>query len=134
VRIAITRPLFDWQSLEDSPTLASLRELLASIPGACWRAWPSIAVAAGTTIRRPNPTWAMLIKRVYEVDPLACPKCGAAMKVISFIEPPRAHAAIRHLLADSQPPFCRMSDRQSAQLRSRNCGKKPSKGARGQGG
>ncbi len=34
MRIAITRPLFDWQSLEDSPTLASLRELLASIPDA----------------------------------------------------------------------------------------------------
>ena len=32
MRIAVTRPLFPWQSLEDSPTLASLRELLASIP------------------------------------------------------------------------------------------------------
>jgi hypothetical protein len=32
MRIAATRPLFDWQSLEDSPTLASLRELMASIP------------------------------------------------------------------------------------------------------
>ncbi len=31
-------------------------------------------------------TWAMLIKRVYEVDPLECPKCGGAMKIISFIE------------------------------------------------
>ena len=31
-------------------------------------------------------TWAMLIKRVYEVDPLQCPKCGGAMKIISFIE------------------------------------------------
>ena len=31
-------------------------------------------------------TWAMLIKRVYEVDPLECPQCGGAMKVISFIE------------------------------------------------
>ena len=31
-------------------------------------------------------TWAMLIKRVYEVDPLECPKCGGEMKVISFIE------------------------------------------------
>jgi hypothetical protein len=28
----------------------------------------------------------MLIKRVYEVDPLACPKCGGVMKIISFIE------------------------------------------------
>jgi hypothetical protein len=28
----------------------------------------------------------MLIKRVYEVDPLECPQCGGAMKIISFIE------------------------------------------------
>ena len=26
------------------------------------------------------------IKQVYEVDPLLCPKCGAEMKVISFVE------------------------------------------------
>ncbi len=32
------------------------------------------------------PTWAMLTKRVYEADPLACPCCGAEMKIISFIE------------------------------------------------
>jgi len=31
-------------------------------------------------------TWAMLVKRVYEVDPLECPECGGAMKIISFIE------------------------------------------------
>jgi len=31
-------------------------------------------------------TWAALIKCVYEVDPLQCPKCGAEMKVIGFIE------------------------------------------------
>jgi len=31
-------------------------------------------------------TWAMLVKRIYEVDPLECPKCGGAMKIISFIE------------------------------------------------
>ena len=37
-----------------------------------------------------NPTWAMLIKRVYEVDPLCCPKCCGQMKVVSFIEPPQA--------------------------------------------
>ncbi len=34
MRIDVARPLFDWHSLEDSPTLASLRELLASIPDA----------------------------------------------------------------------------------------------------
>jgi hypothetical protein len=31
----------------------------------------------------------MLIKRMYEVDALACPQCGGAMKVIAFIEPPQ---------------------------------------------
>ena len=31
-------------------------------------------------------TWARLIKRVYEVNPLECPDCGGAMKIISFIE------------------------------------------------
>jgi len=31
-------------------------------------------------------TWAMLIKRVFEVDPLECSKCGGQMKIISFIE------------------------------------------------
>jgi len=36
-----------------------------------------------------NFTWARLIKRVYEVDPLVCAECGATMKVISFIEPPQ---------------------------------------------
>ena len=28
--------------------------------------------------------WAALIKMVYEVDPLICPKCGGTMKIISF--------------------------------------------------
>ena len=38
---------------------------------------------------RCSQTWAMLIKRVYEIDPLACPQCGGQMKVIAFIKPPQ---------------------------------------------
>jgi len=30
--------------------------------------------------------WAEMIRKVYEIDPLICPKCGEEMKVISFIE------------------------------------------------
>jgi ribosomal protein S27E len=30
-------------------------------------------------------SWAQLIKRVYEVDPLVCPKCGGEMRIIAFI-------------------------------------------------
>lgn len=29
--------------------------------------------------------WARLIARVYEVDPLRCPRCGATMRLIAFI-------------------------------------------------
>ena len=30
--------------------------------------------------------WAALIKKVYEVDPLKCPRCGGRMRIVSFIE------------------------------------------------
>jgi len=33
--------------------------------------------------------WAELLRRVYEVDPLVCPKCGSQMKVIAFITEPQ---------------------------------------------
>jgi hypothetical protein len=42
-------------------------------------------------------TWAMLIKRVYEVDPLECPHCGGTMKIIGFIER-RQHEVIERIL------------------------------------
>ncbi len=39
--------------------------------------------------------WANLIRRVYEVDPLVCPRCGAEMRVVSFITEP---ALIKRIL------------------------------------
>ena len=33
-----------------------------------------------------NKSWARLIKKIYEVDPLICPKCGGQMRIIAFIE------------------------------------------------
>ena len=36
---------------------------------------------------RSSQSWAMLIKRVYEIDPLSCPKCCGQMNVVAFIEP-----------------------------------------------
>jgi hypothetical protein len=30
--------------------------------------------------------WARLIQKIYEVDPLICPKCKGAMRIISLIE------------------------------------------------
>ena len=33
----------------------------------------------------PSPKWRECIKKVWEVDPLLCPKCGGEMKIVSFI-------------------------------------------------
>ncbi len=43
---------------------------------------PMIAEPARLDRRR----WAALIKHIYQVDPLRCPKCGGTMKIIAFIE------------------------------------------------
>jgi len=32
-----------------------------------------------------SSAWATLIKKVYEFDPLTCPRCGEAMRIIAFI-------------------------------------------------
>ena len=41
--------------------------------------------------------WAILIKRIYQADPLLCPKCGGTMKIIAFIEA-RQDDVIRKIL------------------------------------
>jgi hypothetical protein len=33
----------------------------------------------------PSKGWAEMIRKVYEVDPMVCPECGGAMKVIAFL-------------------------------------------------
>jgi hypothetical protein len=63
------------------------------------------AEAAGSAAAQPEPTpcevsslrrrWAELIRRVYEIDPLVCPKCGSEMRVIGFVTEPRV---IRRIL------------------------------------
>jgi hypothetical protein len=39
--------------------------------------------------------WARLIKKIYEVDPLVCPKCNGVLTIISFLEDP---AVIKRIL------------------------------------
>jgi hypothetical protein len=47
--------------------------------------------------RRQARSWAALIQRVWEVDPLKCAKCGGQMQVVSFIEA-RQEQVIRRIL------------------------------------
>ena len=70
--------------------------------------------------------WARLIQKIYEVDPLQCPACNGAMRVVAFIEDeqvvrkilkhldlwedkrkpePRANAPPRIFPADDFPSF-----------------------------
>ena len=42
--------------------------------------------------------WARLIQKIYEVDPLICPKCRGTMRIIGFIEDPSViRAILEHL-------------------------------------
>ncbi len=51
--------------------------------------------------------WARLIQKIYEVDPLTCPKCQGSMKIIAFIEQAEIiEKILKHLglwLARAQP-------------------------------
>jgi len=51
---------------------------------------PGTVGAEEASPRPSSQSWAMPIKRVYEVDPLSCPECGGQMAVVAFIEPPQA--------------------------------------------
>ncbi len=44
-----------------------------------------INTGKGTAGGNPTSTWARLIRRIFEVDPLRCRKCGAEMRIIAFI-------------------------------------------------
>jgi hypothetical protein len=43
------------------------------------------ASASGRALKQ---QWARLIKQVYEVDSLVCPRCSGTMRIIAFIEQP----------------------------------------------
>jgi len=46
-------------------------------------------VNEATSSRTLSRRWAELIYRIYEVDPLNCPRCGAGMKILTFIIDPK---------------------------------------------
>jgi hypothetical protein len=48
--------------------------------------------------RHARRAWARLIRKVWAADPLACPKCGGRLRIISFIEDPAViEKILRHL-------------------------------------
>ncbi len=63
-----------------------------SSPGEVPEAEAALEGADRAALRR---RWAEMIRRVYEVDPLVCPRCGAEMRVVGFITQP---ALIKRIL------------------------------------
>lgn len=54
--------------------------------------------------RVPSKTWRELIKRIWEVDPLSCPRYAHEMKIISLINDPKIiERILRHLRLWSLP-------------------------------
>lgn len=49
--------------------------------------------------------WAQLIRQVYEVDPLVCPRCQGVMRVVAFVTEPRViRRILDHLAAPAPTP------------------------------
>ena len=54
--------------------------------------------------RRRRSSWARLIKKVYEADPLVCPRCSGPLKIISLIgEGAVIEKILRHLKLWDRP-------------------------------
>jgi len=59
-------------------------------------------------LRRAQARRARLIRQVYEVDPLVCPQCGGAMKVIALIDRPAViQRILEHLGLSTAAPSLR---------------------------
>ncbi len=70
----------------------------AAVPAAA----PVTSAPANPEMRALRRRWAQLIRRIFEVDPLVCPRCGATMRIIAFITEPRVITKIlRHLATNA---------------------------------
>ena len=89
---------------------AQQAEPLASGPGVHPPPPPACASPSSAALRR---GWAQLLRRVYEIDPLVCPRCRAVMRVVSFITEGRVSrrildhlgASAHRAIQDRAPPL-----------------------------
>ena len=50
-------------------------------------------------------SWARLIKKIYEVDPLVCRRCGSPMRILAVItDPDEVKNILRHLIKTGKSP------------------------------
>ncbi len=82
------------------------REREAAAAGDCAATAPRSVTSEPDSAERKaaRKRWANLIRHIYEVDPLLCPRCGGMMKIIAFITEPRAVRAILDSVRRSGTP------------------------------
>jgi putative transposase len=70
------------------------------------RSEPGLAEVLAEAPRRRccSPTWARLIAKVYQVDPLVCTRCGQKMQMIAFLTDQLSIRRILDHLGMSTPP------------------------------
>ena len=57
------------------------------------------------SVKQSRAAWARLIKKVYEADPLSCPRGHNPMKVIAVItDPAQVLKILRYLIKTGKPP------------------------------
>jgi hypothetical protein len=57
------------------------------------------------SVKQSRAAWARLIQKVYEADPLSCPRCHNPMKVIAVItDPAQVLKILRYLIKTGKPP------------------------------
>jgi hypothetical protein len=80
--------------------------------GACVSDPPAVPLPPGNEdgscadefARQIKSSWARLIKKVYEADPLVCPRCSGPLKIISLIgDGPAIGKILRHLKLWDRP-------------------------------
>lgn len=57
-------------------------------------------------LAKPSANWARLIKKIFEIDPLLCPRCKNSMAIKAFVTDPREIARLtKHLnIAEQRAP------------------------------
>jgi len=55
------------------------------------------------TSRQSRASWARLIAKVYEADPLACPRWGSPMRILALITEPQQVSKIMRRRGLTQP-------------------------------
>jgi len=92
-----TRMMYGWYSAK-TRSWRRAQGLLPPVPKAAPAAESD---RAPLSVRR---SWARLVKKVYEADPLICNRCGATMRIVAFIEDPiTIRRILDHLkLADAE--------------------------------